>query len=86
MVWGTGKPRREFMHVDDLSDACFFLLENYDQPGPVNIGWGEDFSIKEIAKLISNEVGYKGKFQFDVTKPDGTPRKLLDIQKINNLG
>ena len=86
VVWGTGTPRREFMHVDDLSDACFFLLENYDQPGPVNIGWGEDFSIKEIAKLISNEVGYKGKFQFDVTKPDGTPRKLLDIQKINNLG
>ena len=86
MIWGTGTPRREFMHVDDLSDACYFLLENYDESGPVNIGWGKDFAIKEIAELISKEVGYKGEFEFDITKPDGTLRKLLDTSKINDLG
>ena len=85
-IWGTGNPRREFMHVDDLADACFFLLQNYNEAGILNIGWGEDVSIKEIAELIAAEVGYKGSLVFDTTKPDGTPRKLLDTSKINNLG
>ena len=85
-IWGTGKPRREFMHVDDLADACFFLLQNYNEQGIINIGWGEDVSIKEIAELIAAEVGYKGSLVFDASKPDGTPRKLLDTTKINNLG
>ena len=85
-IWGTGTPRREFMHVDDLADACFFLLQNYNEAGILNIGWGEDVSIKEIAELIAAEVGYKGSLVFDTTKPDGTPRKLLDTSKINNLG
>ena len=85
-IWGTGTPRREFMHVDDLADACFFLLQNYNDAGILNIGWGEDVSIKEIAELIAAEVGYKGSLVFDTTKPDGTPRKLMDTTKINNLG
>ena len=86
IIWGTGTPRREFMHVDDLADACFFLLKNYNQAGLVNIGWGEDISIKEIAQLIANEVGYTGDLDFDTSKPDGTPRKLMDTTKINNFG
>ena len=86
VIWGTGTPRREFMHVDDLADACFFLLQNYNEAGLVNIGWGEDVSIKELAKLIASEVGYTGSLEFDTTKPDGTPRKLMDTTKINNLG
>ena len=86
VIWGTGTPRREFMHVDDLADACYFLLQNYNEAGHVNIGWGEDISIKELATLISTEVGYTGSLEFDTTKPDGTPRKLLDTTKINNLG
>jgi GDP-L-fucose synthase len=85
-IWGTGTPRREFMHVDDLADACFFLLKYYNESGHVNIGWGSDVSIKEVAEVIASEVGYVGKFHFDTTKPDGTPRKLLDTTKINNLG
>jgi GDP-L-fucose synthase len=85
-IWGTGTPRREFMHVDDLADACYFLLQNYDKAGQVNIGWGSDVSIKQVAETIAGEVGYKGKLEFDTTKPDGTPRKLLDTTKINNLG
>ena len=85
-IWGTGTPRREFMHVDDLADACFFLLQNYNEAGILNIGWGGDVSIKEIAELIAAEAGYKGSLVFDTTKPDGTPRKLLDTSKINNLG
>jgi GDP-L-fucose synthase len=85
-IWGTGTPFREFMHVDDLADACFFLLQNYDQSGHVNIGWGKDISIKELAEAIVTEVGYKGILEFDISKPDGTPRKLLDTSKINNLG
>ena len=86
VIWGTGTPRREFMHVDDLADACYFLLQNYNEAGHVNIGWGEDVSIKELASIITNEVGYTGSLEFDTTKPDGTPRKLLDTTKINNLG
>jgi GDP-L-fucose synthase len=85
-IWGSGTPRREFMHVDDLADACFFLLQNYDQAGHVNIGWGEDVSIKELAEAIAAEVGYTGTLEFDTSKPDGTPRKLLDTTKINKLG
>ena len=86
IIWGTGNPRREFLHVDDLADACFFLLQNYNEQGLVNIGCGVDVSIKELAELIVAEVGYKGQLVFDATKPDGTPRKLMDTSKINNLG
>jgi len=86
VIWGTGMPRREFMHVDDLADACYFLLRNYNEAGHVNIGWGSDVSIKQVAETIASEVGYKGTLEFDTTKPDGTPRKLLDTTKINNLG
>ena len=85
-IWGTGKPRREFLHVDDLADACFFLIQNYNEHGLVNIGCGTDFTIKELAELIVAEVGYEGELLFDTTKPDGTPRKLMDTSKINNLG
>jgi GDP-L-fucose synthase len=85
-IWGTGTPKREFLHVDDLADACFFLLQNYNEKGLVNIGCGSDVSIKELAELIIAEVGYEGILVFDTTKPDGTPRKLMDNTKINNLG
>jgi GDP-L-fucose synthase len=85
-IWGTGTPKREFLHVDDLADACYFLLQNYNEQGLVNIGCGTDVSIKEIAELIVAEVRYEGELVFDTTKPDGTPRKLMDTTKINNLG
>ena len=85
-IWGTGTPRREFLHVDDLADACYFLLQNYNEQGLVNIGCGTDVSIKELAEMIAAEVGYQGQLVFDITKPDGTPRKLMDITKIKNLG
>ncbi len=85
-IWGTGTPRREFLHVDDLAEACYFLLQNYNQQGLVNIGCGTDISIKELAELIVAEVGYEGQIVYDTTKPDGTPRKLMDISKINTLG
>jgi GDP-L-fucose synthase len=85
-IWGTGIPRREFLHVDDLAEACYFLLQNYNQQGLVNIGCGTDVSIKELAELIVKEVGYQGKLKFDISKPDGTPRKLMDTTKINDLG
>jgi len=85
-IWGTGTPRREFLHVDDLAEACYFLLQNYEEQGLVNIGCGTDISIKELAELIVAEVGYEGELVFDNTKPDGTPRKLMDTTKINNLG
>jgi GDP-L-fucose synthase len=86
VIWGTGTPRREFMHVDDLADACYFLLQNYNQAGLVNIGWGEDVTIKELAEMIAVEDGYTGELEFDSNKPDGTPRKLMDTKKITNLG
>ena len=86
VIWGTGTPRREFMHVDDLADACYFLLQNYNEEGLVNIGWGEDVTIKELATLIAMEVGYTGSLEFDTSKPDGTPRKLMDTTKLTNLG
>ena len=85
-IWGTGTPRREFLHVDDLADACYFLLLNYNEHGLVNIGCGTDISIKELAELIVAEVGYEGELLFDTTKPDGTPRKLMDTTKLNKLG
>jgi GDP-L-fucose synthase len=85
-IWGTGTTRREFLHVDDLSDACYFLLQNYNENGLVNIGCGNDVSIKELAEIIVAEVGYDGHLVFDTTKPNGTPRKLMDTSKINSLG
>jgi len=86
IVWGSGNPRREFLHVDDLAAACLFLLQKYDSPEIVNIGCGEDISIRELAELICEIVGFKGDLAWDTTKPDGTPRKLLDISKIHALG
>ena len=85
-IWGTGTPCREFLHVDDLAEACFFLLKNYDSGGLINIGAGTDISIIDLAELIAKEVNYKGKLILDYNKPDGTPRKLLDCSKINKLG
>jgi len=85
-VWGTGKPRREFMHVSDLSKACLFVMEEYNDAGVLNIGTGEDISIGELASLIREVVGYEGEIVYDTTKPDGTPRKLLDVSKLNALG
>ena len=85
-IWGSGTPKREFLHVDDLADACYFLLKNYNEKGLVNIGWGTDVSIKELAELICSEVRYEGVLEFDSTMPDGTPRKLMDTSKINNFG
>jgi len=86
MLWGTGKPRREFLHADDLADACFFLMQQYDEPGFVNIGTGEDLEIGELALLVKKIVGYEGKIEHDLSKPDGTPRKLMDVSKLNRLG
>jgi GDP-L-fucose synthase len=86
IVWGSGKPRREFLHVDDLASACLFLLEHYDSPEIINVGCGEDISIRELAELICDVVGFDGELAWDATKPDGTPRKLLDITKLRNLG
>ena len=85
-VWGSGKPLREFLHVDDLADACLFLLENYDEPDIINIGVGEDLSIAELAGLVRGIVGFEGKIEYDASKPDGTPRKLVDTARINALG
>ena len=86
VVWGTGTPRREFLHVDDCAAACVFLLENYDSPEIINVGCGEDMSIRELAELICEVVGFEGELTFDKTKPDGTPRKLLDVRKLSTLG
>ncbi len=85
-IWGTGKPRREFLHSDDLADACFFLMQHYNEPGFVNIGTGEDIEIRELATLIKNIVGYNGTIEHDLSKPDGTPRKLMDVSKLTKLG
>ena len=85
-VWGSGNPRREFLHTDDLADACVFLLEYYDQPDLINVGCGEDVTIRELAETVCDVLGFEGTLEFDPTKPDGTPRKLLDIQKIKSLG
>jgi GDP-L-fucose synthase len=85
-IWGTGTPRREFMHVDDLASASLFLMNNFNDKGFVNIGWGDDISIKELAYLISNLVKYDGELLFDTSMPDGTPRKLMDVSKMTKLG
>jgi len=85
-VWGSGNPRREFLHTDDLADACVFLLENYDSPDPVNIGCGMDVTIRELAETVCDVLEFRGVLEFDASKPDGTPRKLLDISKIQSLG
>lgn len=86
VIWGTGSPLREFMHVDDLASACVFLMNNYSGNKFVNIGWGEDISIKELALLVKKIVGFEGDLEFDTTKPDGTPRKLLDVSFLRSLG
>ena len=86
VVWGSGKPRREFLHVDDAAGACLFLLEKYDSPEIINVGSGTDVSIRELAELICDVVGFDGELAWDATKPDGVPRKLLDVSKLNNLG
>lgn len=85
-LWGTGNPLREFLHVDDLAEACYFLMQRYDEPGLVNIGTGTDLSIRQLALLIKSVVGYEGQIIHDLSKPDGTPRKLLDVSKLNALG
>jgi GDP-L-fucose synthase len=85
-VWGSGTPRREFLHVDDLADACFFLLENYDSPEIVNIGCGEDVSVKELAEIVCDVLGFQGSLVFDTSKPDGTPRKLMHVGRLLALG
>src|SRR5438309_1571251 len=86
VVWGSGTPRREFLHVDDLASACLFLLEKYDSPEIINVGCGEDISIRELAELICDIVGFDGELNWDATKPDGMPRKLLDVTKLRDLG
>lgn len=86
VVWGSGTPRREFLHVDDLADACIHLMKNYSDSTPINVGTGEDMAITDLAKMIAEIVGYRGNIVFDRTKPDGTPRKLLDVSKIHKLG
>lgn len=86
VIWGSGTPRREFLHVDDLASACLFLLEKYDSPEIINVGCGKDISIKELAELICDIVGFNGSLAWDTTKPDGTPRKLLNVARLNELG
>jgi GDP-L-fucose synthase len=85
-IWGTGTPRREFLHVDDLADAIVYLLQNYEGEPIVNIGWGEDLTIRELAEIVMSAIGYTGALTFDHSKPDGTPRKLLDVSRLNRLG
>jgi GDP-L-fucose synthase len=86
IVWGSGAPYREFMHVDDTADACLYLMKHYNEPGLVNIGVGEDLTIKALAEMIREIVGFKGSLRFDASKPDGTPRKLMDVSKLNGFG
>ena len=85
-IWGTGAPMREFMHVDDLAEACYFLMENYNEPGFINVGTGSDVTIKDLAYTIKKLINYKGEVAFDTTKPDGTPRKLMDVSRIESRG
>jgi GDP-L-fucose synthase len=86
VIWGSGTPRREFLHVDDLADACLFLLRHYSSEEPINVGWGDDISIAELARLVAQVVGFNGALEFDRSKPDGTPRKLLDVSRLKALG
>jgi GDP-L-fucose synthase len=85
-LWGTGSPRREFLHVDDLASACLFLLEEFDSDIPINVGVGNDVSIKELAELVRRTVDFNGEIRWNTDKPDGTPRKLLDVTRLNSLG
>lgn len=85
-IWGSGKPRREFMFVDDLADACVFLLESYSGDQPINVGTGQDVSVSEVAKLVADVVGYRGNLSYDPSRPDGSPRKLLDVSKLTQMG
>lgn len=85
-LWGTGSPKREFLHVDDLADACYFLMQHHNEPGLVNIGVGEDLPILELARMVQRTVGYTGEIRHDLSKPDGTPRKLMDVGKMTGLG
>lgn len=85
-IWGTGLPKREFLFADDLAEACYYLMQNYDEEGLINIGTGEDLSIKELAYLIKDIIGYTGEIKFDTSKPDGTPRKLMDVSKLHSKG
>lgn len=85
-IWGSGTPKREFLFADDLAEACFYLMQNYDEAGLVNIGTGEDLSIKELALMIKKAVGFDGELVFDSSKPDGTPRKLMDVSKLHAQG
>ncbi|MCF2445050.1 GDP-L-fucose synthase [Dyadobacter sp. CY345] len=85
-LWGTGSPLREFLHADDLADACYFLMQNYSEPGFLNVGVGSDVTIKELAELIQKTVGYEGEVHWNTDKPDGTPRKLMDVSKLHALG
>ena len=85
-IWGSGTPLREFLHSSDLAAACLFLLENFSAPGPINVGVGQDLSIRDLAFLIREIVGFEGELRFDASKPDGTPRKLMDVSRINQLG
>lgn len=86
IVWGTGTPKREFLYADDLAEACVYLMKNYNEKELVNVGTGEDLTIKELAEIVKSIVGFEGKLSFDTTKPDGTPRKLMDVSKLNNFG
>jgi len=86
LLWGTGSPRREFLHVDDLSDACLFLMRHYDESEPINVGWGKDQKIRDLAEKISEIVGYQGSIKWNSAKPDGTPRKLLDVSRLTGKG
>jgi len=86
VIWGSGSPMREFLFADDLADACYFLMENYNEPTLINIGTGEDLTIKDLALLVKKVVGFEGDLQFDSSKPDGTPRKLMDVSKLHQLG
>ena len=85
-MWGSGTPRREFLHVDDLADACVHLMSTYESEQLINVGWGEDISIAELASLIADTVGFSGTIRYDATKPDGTPRKLLDTTRLKSTG
>lgn len=86
VMWGTGSPKREFLHVDDLADACLFLMQNYNEPGHINIGTGEDISILDLAYKIKETIGYKGEIVKDLSKPDGTPRKLMNVKMLSDMG
>ena len=85
-LWGSGNPSREWLHVDDAAEACLLLLDKFSEPAPINIGVGEDLTIKELAEMIKETVGFQGEIVWDTTQPDGTPRKLLDVTRIRNLG